>query len=74
MQNEGDDENLAKVDALIFMVGNDDDAPQYSKSNALQVYPYTFNIRPITRRYQSIICTETEKTNRNFSAIHALIT
>lgn len=36
-ENDGNNENLSKVDALVFMVGNDDDASQYSKSNALQV-------------------------------------
>ncbi|MCP9260749.1 FACT complex subunit SPT16 [Dirofilaria immitis] len=35
-ENNGNDENLSKIDALVFMVGNDDDASQYSKSNALQ--------------------------------------
>lgn len=37
LQNNGNNENLSKTDALVFMVGNDDDASQYSKSNALQV-------------------------------------
>uniref|UniRef100_A0A0M3KIA8 FACT complex subunit n=1 Tax=Anisakis simplex TaxID=6269 RepID=A0A0M3KIA8_ANISI len=33
---EGKDEILSKTDALVFMVGSDEDASQYSKSNSLQ--------------------------------------
>ncbi|VDO48863.1 unnamed protein product [Brugia timori] len=42
--NNGNDENLSKVDALVFMVGNDDDASQYSKSNALQIWLYNYEL------------------------------
>lgn len=44
-QNEGTDAQLAEADALVFMVGMDDDAPQYSKSNALQVKGKRFRIQ-----------------------------
>ncbi|KAM3716189.1 FACT complex subunit [Dirofilaria immitis] len=42
--NNGNDENLSKIDALVFMVGNDDDASQYSKSNALQIWLYNYEL------------------------------
>lgn len=36
-QNSGQDSTLSSAEALVFMVGVDDDSPPYSKSNALQV-------------------------------------
>ncbi|VDM37361.1 unnamed protein product [Toxocara canis] len=41
---EGSDEILPRVDALVFMVGSDEDASQYSKSNALQYWLYNYEL------------------------------
>uniref|UniRef100_F1KS40 FACT complex subunit n=2 Tax=Ascaris suum TaxID=6253 RepID=F1KS40_ASCSU len=41
---EGKDESLSTVDALVFMVGSDEDASQYSKSNALQFWLYNYEL------------------------------
>uniref|UniRef100_F1KW31 FACT complex subunit n=2 Tax=Ascaris suum TaxID=6253 RepID=F1KW31_ASCSU len=41
---EGKDESLSMVDALVFMVGSDEDASQYSKSNALQFWLYNYEL------------------------------
>ncbi|VDM97408.1 unnamed protein product [Thelazia callipaeda] len=43
-ENDGNDVNLSKADALLFMVGSDDDAPQYSKSNALQIWLFDYEL------------------------------
>lgn len=42
--NSGNDETLSKTDALVLMVGNDEDASQYSKSNALQIWLYNYEL------------------------------
>lgn len=40
----GSDVNLSKVDALVFMVGMDEDTAMYSKSNSLQFWLFNYEL------------------------------
>ncbi|MFH4974936.1 hypothetical protein AB6A40_001645 [Gnathostoma spinigerum] len=45
--NDGSDEKLSKCRSLVFMVGNDEDASQYSKSNALQYWLFNYELNDV---------------------------